>query len=259
MKNRKRFKLKNNKVVNIFPISDVHCGTPFFNQAYFEYMLDKIDHTSGYKIIYLLGDLMDCATKRLGNSAYRQIWTMEEQLEYITEQLRPFKNCIRGCVTGNHEARAKKEFDLDMTRILADSLDVEYGKEIYDMFCINGEPYTVWGTHGTKTSQQQHLMMGNVERQTNHIEANLYLYGHCHYGANWSKVVKNSKGYNRRHYVLTGHFLNYDGSYAEEKLLKPNLPCFNKITINKNIRTNVEQYNLDEMDGKYFNTDEKKS
>lgn len=241
------FKLKSNKLVNIFPISDVHCGTPLFNQKYFEYLLDKIDKTKGYKIIYLLGDMMDCATKRLGNSAYRQIWTMEEQLEYITRKLKPFQKYIRGCVTGNHEARAKKEFDLDMSRILSESLNILYSKEIYDTIHINDSPYVIWGAHGTKTSSQQHLMMGAVQRQTEHIDANLYMYGHAHYSNSWSKIIKTGNIYKRKHYVLTGHFLNYDGSYAQEKLLKPELPSFSKITINKNLRTVIEQYHIDEQ------------
>ena len=253
MKDRKRFKLKNNKLINIFPISDVHFGSPQCNQEYFEYMLDKFDKTQGYKIIYLLGDLMDCATKRLGNSAYRQVYTVEEQLDYIIKQLKPFKQHIRGCVKGNHENRSQKEFDLDVTKILADSLGIKYDmNEIYDTFCINGEPYTIWGTHGTRTSQQQHLMMGNVERQTSHINANLYLYGHCHYLNNWSQVIRDKEKYHRRYYLLTGHYLNYANSYAEEKLLKPSLPCFAKVTINKNLRTNVEQYHLDEIDERYL-------
>ena len=49
---------KKNQTVSIFPISDVHVGTPLFNQEYYEYMLRKFDTTSGHKIIYLLGDLM---------------------------------------------------------------------------------------------------------------------------------------------------------------------------------------------------------
>ena len=255
MKNRKRFKLKSNKVVNIFPISDVHYGSPQCNIEYFEYMLNKFDNTKGYKIIYLLGDLMDFATKRLGNSAYRQMYTVEEQLQYFIDTLKPYKNNIRGVVTGNHEARAKKEFDLDVTKILSEALGLDYCKEIYDTFCINNEPYKIWGTHGTKTSQQQHLMMGNVERQTNHIDANLYLYGHCHYLTNWSSLMKNGEDYKRKYYLLTGHYLNYSGSYAQDKLLKPSLPCFAKVTINKNLRTNVEQYHFDEMDKGYFNNE----
>lgn len=253
MKNRKRFKLKSNKVINIFPISDLHYGSPQCNQEYFEYMLNKFDNTQGNKIIYLLGDLIDCATKRLGNSAYKQMYSVEEQLDYLIKQFKPYKNYIRGCVIGNHSARLKKEFDFDIMRTFCEALKIGYdGYEFYDTLCVNGESYNIFGTHGTKTSQRINLIMGNIERQLSHIDANLYLYGHCHFCSNWSDLVKNNDGYSRRHYVLTGHFLDYGGSYAEEKLLKPSLPSFNKITIDKNLRTNVQQYNFDEIDKGYF-------
>ena len=86
-----KFKLnKKNQTLTIFPISDIHVGTPLFNQEYFEYMLEKFRKKQGHKIIYLLGDLMDCATKRLGKSAYEQILTPEEQLEYIVSKLKPY-------------------------------------------------------------------------------------------------------------------------------------------------------------------------
>ena len=220
------FDLKSNQTISIFPIGDVHVGTPFFNKEYFEYMLHKFDTAQGIKIIYLLGDLLDCATKRLGQSAYQQVLSPEEQLDYMVKSLKPFKEHIRGCVIGNHEARFRKEFDLDIMKILADNL---------------------WANHGTKTSQQQHLMQGAVMRQTQHIDANLYLYGHAHYLSNWSQVVKSGSDYKRRHYVLIGHYLKYDGSYAQEKLLKPSLEGFSKVTIDKNLRTDVTLYNIDEQ------------
>lgn len=241
------FDLKSNKTISIFPIGDVHVGTPFFNKEFFEYMLHKFDTTHGIKIIYLLGDLLDCATKRLGQSAYQQVLSPEEQLDYMVKSLAPFKKFIRGCVIGNHEARFRKEFDLDIMRILADNLDVDYETEIYDKLVINGSDYIIWANHGTKTSQQQHLMQGAVMRQTQHIDANLYLYGHAHYLSNWSQVVKSGDNYKRRHYVLTGHYLKYDGSYAQEKLLKPSLEGFSKVTIDKNLRTDVTLYNIDEQ------------
>ena len=238
---------KKNQSLTIFPISDVHVGTPFFNKEYYEYMLHKFDTTSGYKIIYLLGDLMDCATKRLGQSAYEQILSPEEQLEYITKTLKPYKKHIRAAVIGNHEARFRKEFDLDIMNILCDQLGTRYEKEIYDTIMINDKPYTIWGNHGTKTSQQLHLMQGQVQRQTSHIEANLYLYGHAHYLNSWSLVHKEGDTYKRRHYVLTGHYLNYEGSYAQEKMLKPSLPGFSKISIDGNHRTKTTLYNIDEI------------
>lgn len=210
-------------------------------------MLEKFNQTSGEKIIYLLGDLMDCATKRLGQSAYQQIWTPEEQLDYIIKTLKPYKKHIKSCVIGNHEARYRKEFDLDIMKILADQLEIDYVNEIYDTLKINDQNYVVWANHGTKSSAQQHLLMGQVQRQTEHIEANLYLYGHAHYLSNWSTVKVEGENYKRKHYVLTGHYLNYDGSYAQEKLLKPSLPGFSKISIDKNLRTTVDLYNFDEV------------
>ena len=65
MNSKSDFKLKTkNQTISIFPISDVHIGTPFFNQEFFEYMLKKFDTTSGHKIIYLLGDLFINLNKR---------------------------------------------------------------------------------------------------------------------------------------------------------------------------------------------------
>ena len=238
---------KKNQTVSIFPISDVHVGTPLFNQEYYEYMLRKFDTTSGHKIIYLLGDLMDCATKRLGQSAYEQVLSPEEQLDYIVKSLKPYKKHIKAAVIGNHEARFRKEFDLDIMSILCDQLGITYTTEIYDTLLINDKPYVVWGNHGTKTSQQLHLMQGQVQRQTSHIEANLYLYGHAHYLNSWSLVHKDGDTYKRRHYVLTGHYLNYEGSYAQEKMLKPSLPGFSKISVDSNHRTMVDLYNYDEI------------
>jgi len=248
MNEKSNFSLKSkNQTISIFPISDVHVGTKFFNQEFFEYMLKKFETTSGHKIIYLLGDLMDCATKRISNSAYKQILTPEEQLDYIVEKLEPYKKHIRYGLSGNHENRFLKEFDLDITKILCDSLDVEYIGELYDTIYINDNPYTIWGSHGTKTSQQLHLMEGAVMRQTQHIEANLYLYGHAHYLANWSQVSKYGDEYKRKHYVLVGHYLNYDGSYAQKMMLKPQLPGFCKVSVDQNLRTNVDLYNIDEV------------
>lgn len=238
---------KKNQAVQIYPIGDIHVGSSNFNKDYFEYMLEKFKKASDKKIIYLLGDLCECASKRVGASAYNQVMKPDEQIEYIIDSLKPFKKYIRGCVIGNHEARLRKEFDFDFMKIISSALGVQYGNEIYDTFEINKQPYTVYGNHGTKTSQQQHLMMGVVERQTSHIDANLYLYGHAHYSNSWSKLVKDNNGYKRKHYCLTGHYLDYEGSYAEEMMLKPSLPSFSTIAIDSNLRTTITQHNIDEV------------
>lgn len=242
----KNFRLKKGKKLNIFPISDIHYGNPQCNVEYFEFLMDKFDRTKGSKIIYLLGDECDVATKRQGNSTYQQKINVNDQIEYIVDTFKPYKKNINGIVQSNHMARTKKEFDLDITKVIANELDIPYVNNIYETLKIGKKPYTVFGMHGNKTSQQQHLMMGAVQRQTDHIDANLFLYGHAHYTATWSQPKVSSDGYERRHYVLCGHMLNYKNSYAEVMGLKPNPPGFTKIQIDCNLRTNVEIFNYDE-------------
>lgn len=240
------YKLKNKKKLNIFPISDIHYGNPQCNVNFFEYFLDKIKNTKGQKIIYLMGDECDVAVKRQGNSSYEQKLNLNEQLEFIIDHLSPFKKCIRGIVQSNHMNRTKKEFDLDISKIIANELEIPYKNNIYEELQINKCSYKIFATHGTKTSQQLHLMMGNIERQTNHIDANLFLVGHAHYTNGWSQPNIDCNGYKRKYYVLCGHMLNYKNSYAEIMGLRPNPPGFCKICVDNKLNTKVNIYNYDE-------------
>ena len=242
----RNFRLKNGKKLNIFPFSDIHFGSPNCNVEFFEFMLDKFDKTKGSKIIYMLGDECDVATKRQGNSTYQQKINLNEQIDFIIDSFKPFKKHINGIVQSNHMARTKNEFDLDITKVIAKNLDIPYYNNIYEKLKIGKKPYVVYATHGNKTSQQQHLMMGAIQRQTDHINANLFLYGHAHHLASWSQPNITAEGYVRKHYVLCGHMLDYKNSYAEVMGLKPNPPGFAKIQVDSNLRTNVELYYLDE-------------
>lgn len=243
---KNNYKVAKKKHLNIFPISDVHYGNPQCNVDYFEYLLEKIKKTKGQKIIYLLGDECDVAVKRQGNSVYEQKINLNDQIEFIVDKLTPFKKYIRGIVQSNHMSRTKKELDLDITKIIANELEIPYNNNIYEKLQINNNNYKIYVTHGTKTSQQLHLMMGNIQRQTEHIDGDLFLFGHSHYTSGWSQPKIDLNGYRRRYYVICGHMLNYKGSYAEVMGLRPNPPGFTKICIDSKINTKVNIYNFDE-------------
>lgn len=148
-------------------------------------------------------------------------------------------------ISGN-SARLKKEYDLDVLKLISDSLDIEYGNSLYHNYKINDIDYNIYATHGNKNSAQTHLMLGNVIRQTDHINCDLIMYGHCHKGANISLVQRDLNGFNRKSIVLTGHFLDYFDSYAEEMNLKPSPASFPVINVGYNCRTDVKYYNSDE-------------
>ena len=240
------YKLSKRKKLQIYPLGDLHIGSKYFNHDFFKKWLDVFKGTKSEKIIYLQGDLIDLATKRLANSAYEQVLSVDEQIETVLNYLKPLKKYIKGSVMGNHEARAIKEFDLDINRLIANELNCEYDNSLYHKYIINDKEYKVFTQHGNRTSNQVHLMLGQVMRNTQHIDANLFLYGHCHYGESVSLPELNIDGYTRRNIVLTGHFLKYKGSYAERMGLKPSPSCFPVVNIGCNLNTDVIFYHEDE-------------
>lgn len=240
------YKLSKRKKLQIYPLGDLHIGSKHFNEEFFEKWIKVFKNTKSEKLIYLQGDLIDLATKRLANSAYEQIMSVDEQIQTVLDYLKPLKKYIKGSVIGNHEARAIKEFDLDISKLIANELECEYDNRLYHEYSINDKPYRVFTQHGNRTSNQLHLMLGQVMRSTQYIDANLFLYGHCHYAESISLPEININGYNRRNIVLTGHFLKYKGSYAERMGLKPSPSCFPVINIGCNLNTDVKIYNEDE-------------
>jgi hypothetical protein len=67
-------------------------------------------------------------------------------------------------------------------------------------------------------------------------EADIYLAGHCH--SLYARKIKRYYYTNRRRekdvwFIMTGSFLEYEGSYAEEKLYEPQGVGCQEISIHK--------------------------
>lgn len=73
---KQEYRLKKGQNLTIIPLSDLHLGSEQFNQEYFEYALQRIDDIPGQKRIYLVGDLIEHASKTVGNSAYHTTRTL---------------------------------------------------------------------------------------------------------------------------------------------------------------------------------------
>ena len=88
MKNK--FRLKRNKLY-IFPISDLHLGSPNCDLEYFDYWCEIFDNTrTKHKIIYILGDMIDMQSLRIG--AFEQNMSADEQITELIELLEPIRS-----------------------------------------------------------------------------------------------------------------------------------------------------------------------
>lgn len=238
------YALSSNETVNIIPIGDFHIGSSQFNQEFYEYMLNTIKKLKNRRI-YLMGDLLENASKKVGNSAYTTNMSLDEQKEYLLETIAPFKEDIIGYAIGNHEARLIKDYDFNIVADISRELNIPYYNQHIDSFKINEYTLDIFTRHGKGSSGKRHLSMGKLERDTEHIVADIYLEGHNHRCMNWNKLFLDKTGLYRRYYGYTGAFLNYDG-YPDSMYLPIEPPAFQTISINKNKRVKFNQHFCDE-------------
>ena len=168
------YALSSNETVNIIPIGDFHIGSSQFNQEFYEYMLNTIKKLKNRRI-YLMGDLLENASKKVGNSAYTTNMSLDEQKEYLLETITPFKEDIIGYAIGNHEARLIKDYDFNIVADISRELNIPYYNQHIDSFKINEYTLDIFTRHGKGSSGKRHLSMGKLERDTEHIVADIYL------------------------------------------------------------------------------------
>ena len=117
------YKFKNE--IRIIPISDLHCGSIYFNlkqwQVFKKYIMENSDI-----YIFIIGDMIDNQTKNSHSPFEISVidgiaMTPIEQKRWLIRELKDIKNKILCGVPGNHESRKDNK---------ATNQDV-----MYDVFC----------------------------------------------------------------------------------------------------------------------------
>jgi len=182
--------------------------------------------------VILMGDLMECGLKTsVGDSIYRQELDPQQQMEEVYELLKPLsdKNLILGSYGGNHEMRIYKDTGIDVAKILAKKyFGVHYfGYSAYHLFRVGKFSYTAYITHGSTGSRLPYTKMRALIDYGRHIKTHIIASGHTHelnsYTATYKEIsLKHKKVITKKmYYILTGAYLGYDNSYAEQKGLLP--------------------------------------
>lgn len=238
------YALQSNEQINIIPIGDLHIGSQQFNQEFYQHLLETIKKQKNRRI-YLMGDLLESASKHVGNSSYNTNMSLDEQKEYLLKTLLPYKDDIIGYCIGNHEARLIKDYDYNIVKDISRELECKWYNQNIDSFRINEHTIDIFTRHGKGASGKRHLAMGKLERGTQHIQADIYLEGHNHRCMNWNNLYIDKEGLHRKYYGYTGSFLNYNG-YADSMYLPIEPPAYQTISINKNRKIKFHQHFCDE-------------
>lgn len=110
--------------------------------------------------------------------------------------------------------------------MIATSLGVPYlGHSAMHLWKVGKQEYSVFSTHGSSGARLSYSKIKSALDLQRLTDAQLILMGHVHSLDNTSSIyysVENGKVVEKeRHVVLTGSFLGYVGSYAEQKNLPP--------------------------------------
>lgn len=216
-----RFQTSSDRI-RLVPWGDVHVGAPEGQcdwskaKAELEYVLNRED-------TYLIGmgDYMDCAQKmpwKKGPNVYMESMPPSQQYKIILEALKPLaaKGKIIGLHYGNHEQWVMDIVGFNPVETLCSQLGVPMlGPACETTIQVNQQKYVVYSMHGGSSARLKHTKLGALIAQVKDIVADLYLYGHTHQIAS-SKGGKRFMGRQMKvYYVLTGHFLDWEGSYAQ--------------------------------------------
>ena len=216
----------------LLAIGDSHIGNRHHDDNMYEKFIKWLNVNKDYKVI-TMGDLIECANKN-SVGLMDQIMSVDDQIDQIIEDFGPIvdEGRLIGMLTGNHEKRALKQAGIDVTHRISRELkvkDLGVGALLYLQVkkddAKRGQNYVVYAKHGTSGASTIGGKLNAVYRMRDVVTADLYLHGHVHSLAHHSReIYRVDRGnliLDKQHFVLTGSYLTYWGSYGEEKGYPP--------------------------------------
>lgn len=212
---------KGKNYAEVMLIGDCHLGSPQFDRPRFERMLEYCREKNLY--VFLMGDLIEMSTRNsVGAGVYEQEFNGQTQYEQMIAYLKPLaeKKLIIGTLAGNHEARVYKDTGIDIGKAFARELNISYlGDACWNLFRVGKESYSIYSLHGRTGSRFDGTALLALERISTSFFADIVCMGHAHKMITSSviiqKVINNKVVEYKKHLVITGSFLKYDGSYGQ--------------------------------------------
>jgi len=229
-------------IVYLVPLGDLHLGSKNSKFALFKKEVEWVSvHKSAY--IFLMGDLLDTALTNSVSSTFDQTLTLGSAQQSIREVLEPVKNRVLGAITGNHEARLEKTAGFNPLQSLCAFMDIPYaGYSAVLRFRIGkykrkdgrispAQEYVFYAHHSTGGGRTAGGKINRAAKLMDIFEgADSYIIGHNHAKISASPIrfylSKSGNGkaaIKKREIKLidAGSFLDWDDSYAEQKMLAP--------------------------------------
>lgn len=182
--------------IRILPLSDLHYGDPNAREDIIKQLVKQIaDDPACYTL--LCGDLLNTAVVGGKSDAKAEKKRITEQIVDMVELLRPIKDKILTAVPGNHEERAYKIADVDLTELMMAMLGIPhlYRQTSSLMFVRTGKGrnggkvvYSIYINHGHGGGgRRAGSKVNSLEDLGFVVDSDLIIAGHTHLPAVFRK------------------------------------------------------------------------
>ncbi len=216
----------------IIPLGDLHRGDRHLTQrglgklkGYLDWVMERPN-----AFVFLMGDILNVASRGSKTNPFESMSGNDEYSKAV-ELFKPYASRIVGAITGNHEQRMYKDYGFNPLQPFCNELGIPYcgfsscirirvGKrrgrsnEFWQMY---------WGFahHGNGGGGTLGAAINRKMKLQEIVHGmDFYMAGHDHQLVTGTRNIllpkKNTIEHQRVHYIDTGSFLDWDGSYAEE-------------------------------------------
>lgn len=216
----------------LIPIGDLHRGDRHLStrglrklKGYLDWVMQR---PNAY--IFLMGDILNAASRSSKTNPFESMSGNDEYVKSV-ELFKPYRKRIVGAITGNHEQRYYKEFGFNPLAPFCRELDIQYcefsaairvrvGKR-KDRRNEFNQVYWGFAHHGAGGGGTLGAALNKKVKLQEIVHGmDFYMAGHDHQliaGTRNILLPKRDKiEHQRVHYIDTGSYLDWDGSYAEE-------------------------------------------
>ncbi len=220
-----RVRLDADEYASLLFFGDVHYGHPGCD---IERAKRQLDYCLEHHIYVLgMGDYIEAGLRgSIGDSVYMQSLNPQRQMEFMIELFQPLadEGLLIGLLMGNHEGRILKETSVNVVKMMAKILNVPYlGYACWNLVYVGDQSYTIYSLHGSTGSRYIYTKLKALVDISHNFDADILAMGHVHELADDAILVqqvdkKRKMVVERKKFIiLTGSYLQYDDSYAQEK------------------------------------------
>lgn len=243
---------KEDSEVLLYNLGDVHLGDDACDIDTFLRVVERIRANPKARWVST-GDICNVALTTSKSSPYNSL-NLEEELDFAVKTLKPIADKCYGIVSSNHHDRLQKQAGMSLDKVLCSYLSVPFLGALGSVVITCGR-LSHWSVlhHTTGGGTTGGAKMNKQDRLMNLVPgADIYLAGHTH-----SHMVSTDCQFYldrkrltakmlRQIKVTTGHYINYDSSYAASMMLTPKPKGSSVIRLPYSMSGNDDRKNYEE-------------